>query len=257
MATLRTVLPGTGYSLRSDQGIDTSEPRPVRDNDDDDASRSHRQLIGWIGLLMPLLLWVLAGVRPNDAASAWTPLDSISAYFYSSAAFVFVGLLAALSLYLFAYRGFRNNLQVWDKRVARTAASAALVVVAFPTFAPSATLRVPWWMDWFATAHYASAALLFACFAVFSLFLFTRRHPNMPDAPDKAWRNAVYYLCGFAILASMAWAAVQGFNHRPLLWPESVALFAFAASWLVKGAVHKTMAEKARSLRTRSTAPSS
>jgi hypothetical protein len=257
MATLRTVLPGTGYSLRSDQGIDTSEPRPVRDNDDDDASRSHRQLIGWIGLLMPLLLWVLAGVRPNDAASAWTPLDSISAYFYSSAAFVFVGLLTALSLYLFAYRGFRNNLQVWDKRVARTAASAALVVVAFPTFAPSATLRVPWWMDWFATAHYASAALLFACFAVFSLFLFTRRHPNMPDAPDKAWRNAVYYLCGFAILASMAWAAVQGFNHRPLLWPESVALVAFAASWLVKGAVHETIAEKARSLRTRSTAPSS
>jgi hypothetical protein len=100
MATLRTVLPGTGYSSRSDQGIDTSEPHPVRDNADDDASRSHRQLIGGIGLLMPLLLWAFAGVRPNDAASAWKPLDSISAYFYSSAAFVFVGLLAALSLYL-------------------------------------------------------------------------------------------------------------------------------------------------------------
>ena len=92
MATLRTVLPGTGYSSRSDQGIDTSETRPVRDNIDDAASRSHRQLIGWIGLLMPLLLWAFTGVRPNDAASAWKPLDSISAYFYSSAAFVFVGL---------------------------------------------------------------------------------------------------------------------------------------------------------------------
>src|SRR5262245_5239416 len=249
MATLRTVLPGTGYSSRSAQGIDTSEPRPVRDNDDDDASRSHRQLIGWIGLLMPLLLWAFAGVRPNDAASAWTPLDSISAYFYSSAAFVFVGLLAALSLYLFAYRGFKNNLQMWDKWVARTAASAALVVAGFPTFAPSDALRVPWWMDWFAIAHYASAALLFASFAVFSLFLFTRRDPNMPDAPDKAWRNGVYYFCGFAILASMAWTAMLGFNNRRIFWPESVALVAFATSWLVKGAVHKTIAEKARSLR--------
>jgi len=249
MATLRTVLPGTGYTSRSDQGIDTSEPRPVRDNGDDDASRSHRQLIGWIGLLMPFLLWASAGVRPNDAASAWKPLDSISAYFYSSAVFVFVGLLAALSLYLFAYRGFKNAFQVWDKWLARTAATAALAVAAFPTFAPSDALRVPWWIDWFAAAHYAAAALLFASFAAFSLFLFPRRNPNMPDAPDKAWRNAIYYLCGLAILASMAWAGMRGLKHRPLFWPESVALAAFAASWLVKGAFHKTVAEKARSLR--------
>ena len=103
-------------------------------------------------------------------------------------------------------------------------------------------------MDWFATAHYAAAALLFGSFAIFSLFLFTRRDPKMPDAPDKAWRNGVYYFCGFAILASMAWAAMRGFNNRPIFWPESVALVTFAASWLVKGAVHKTIAEKARSL---------
>lgn len=249
MATLRTVLPGTGYSSRSDQSIDTSEPRPVKDNADDAASRSHRQLIGWIGFLMPLLLWAFAGVRPNDAVSAWKPLDSISAYYYSSAAFVFVGLLAALSLYLFAYRGFKNNMQVWDKLVARTAASAALVAAAFPTFAPSDALRVPWWMDWFATAHYVAAALLFTCFAVFSLFLFTRRDPDMPDAPDKAWRNAVYYLCGVAILGGMAWTALRGLNNHSIFWPESVVLVAFAVSWLVKGAVHKTIAEKTRSLR--------
>lgn len=249
MTTLRTVLPGTGYSSRTDRGVDPSEPRPVRDNVDDDASRSHRQLIGWIGLLMPLLLWAFVGVRPNDAASAWKPLDSISAYFYSSAVFVFVGLLAALSLYLFAYRGFKNGLQVWDKRIARTAATAALVVTAFPTFAPLDALRVPWWKDWFATAHYVAAVLLFASFAVFSLFLFTRRDPSKPDAPDKAWRNGVYYSCGVAILASMAWAAIWAFNKRPIFWPESVALVAFSTSWLVKGAVHKTIAETARSLR--------
>lgn len=245
MATLRTALPGTGYSARSDQ----DEPRPVRDNVDDDASRSHRQLIGWIGLLLPILLWVFAGLRPNDVASAWTPLRSISAYFYSSAAFAFVGLLAALSLYLFAYRGFKNRLQIWDKRVARTAATAALFVAAFPTNAPSDALRVPWWQDWFAIAHYSAATLLFASFAVFSLWLFTRRDPAMPDAPDKAWRNGVYYFCGVAILASMAGAALLGAHNRPIFWPESVALVAFAASWLVKGAVHKTIAEATKSLR--------
>src|SRR5258705_11689286 len=134
MATLRTALPGTGYDATSEQGTDLSGPRPIRDNADDDSSRSHRQLIGWIGLLLPILLWAFGGARPNDAASAWNALDSISAYFYTSAAFVFVGMLAALSLYLYAYRGFRNSWQVWDKCVARTAATAALVVAAFPTF---------------------------------------------------------------------------------------------------------------------------
>jgi hypothetical protein len=219
------------------------EPQPKRDNADDDSSRSHRQLIGWIGLLLPALLWVFAGLRPNDPASAWRPLGSISAYFYTSAAFAFVGMLAALALFLFAYRGFRNRWQAWDKGVARTAAFAAIVVAAFPTFSPSEALRAPWWRDWFATAHYAAAVLLFLMFAVFSLWLFTRSEPSGVRAPDKTWRNTVYVVCGLAILISIAWAAFEGMNNRSIFLPESVALIAFAMSWLVKGSIHKTVAE--------------
>jgi heme A synthase len=113
----------------------------------------------------------------------------------------------------------------------------------------SVALKLPWWQDWFATAHYAAAALLFTMFAVFSLVLFTRRDPAQPDAPDKTWRNAVYYGCGVAILAGIAWAAVAGMGGGSIFLPESIVLVAFATSWLVKGSIHKTIAERVRNVK--------
>jgi len=210
MATLRTALPGTGYDATSEQGTDLSGRGQSATTRMDDSSRSHRQLIGWIGLLLPILLWAFAGARPNDAASAWNALDSISAYFYTSAAFRIRRDARALSLYLYAYRGFRNSWQVWDKCVARTAATAALVVAAFPTFAPSELLRVPWWRDWFATAHYAAAALLFRELRGLFLVPVYAERSSGADAPTSMAATAVYYASGVAILASMAWAAGGG-----------------------------------------------
>jgi hypothetical protein len=85
-------------------------------------------------------------------------------------------------------------------------------------------------------------------FAVFALWLF-RITPSGKEAPaDKRWRNKVYLVCGTVIVASIIWAGIAGLNGRPIFLPESVALVAFAVSWLVKGYAHRTIADAARSL---------
>jgi hypothetical protein len=46
----------------------------------------------------------------------------------------------------------------------------------------------------------------------------------------------------------MAVAGYNAYRSAPIFWPESVALFAFSVSWLVKGYAHRTIANAARSL---------
>jgi hypothetical protein len=58
----------------------------------------------------------------------------------------------------------------------------------------------------------------------------------------------VYLFCGVVIVASIIWAGVAGLNGRAIFWPESIALVAFAVSWLVKGYALTTIADAARSL---------
>ena len=91
-------------------------------------------------------------------------------------------------------------------------------------------------------------AVLFGMFAVFALWLFRLPPSGEPVTPDKRRRNRVYLLCGVVIVAAIIWAGVAGLNERPIFWPESIALVAFAVSWLVKGRALTTLAHAARSL---------
>ena len=246
MANFQEALPGAGASPIQLRPPDAQQ-RPAGpegpEAPDDESSRSHRQLIGSVGLALPILLWLIAGLRPNDPAHPWKPQDSISAYYYTGAVAAFVGLLVALALYLFAYRGFRNKWQKWDLTAARIAGVAALGVAFFPTSAPKGLTEPAWWTPAIRDVHYVSAALLFLMFAVFSLLLFTRTDPTRQRPADKQWRNTVYYVCGLFILAGILWTAWRGYNKQPIFAPESLALGAFAVSWLVKGSVHKSIRE--------------
>jgi len=244
LTTLRTMLPGTGYGPHSDAHPEPRGPEPRKDRPDDDSSRSHRQIIGMVGLALPVLLPLITWALPNDAATGLHAENSISGYFYTSAVFAFVGLLIALALYLFAYRGYANEWQKWDRRVAITAGIAAMLVAAIPTTAPSPAQRLLYWKDWFVDVHYGAAALLFTMFAVFSLYLFTRQDPSSPKAEDKSWRNKSYYALGALIVVGMVWAFVAGRQGKPIFAAESLSLVSFAASWLLKGSIHKTVHER-------------
>ena len=212
------------------------------------SARVHRQLIGYVGLALPILLIVITWLRRDHPDQPWRWHSSISAYYYTGAVAAFVGLLVALALFLFAYRGYKNKYQLIDRLAAMIAGVAALGVAFFPTTAPDGFTAAAWWTERTGVLHYVSAVVLFAMFAVFSLWLF--RLTGTADQPpaDKQKRNLVYLACGIAIVVSIAWAGVAGRNKKSILVPESIALVAFAVSWLVKGRAVKSIVDTARAI---------
>jgi len=131
---------------------------------DDLSGDAHRQLIGWIGLLLPALLVAIAIER--DGLERWRSLESISAYYYTGAVAAFVGMLVALALFLLTYRGFDNPYQKADRAVAITAGVAALGVAFFPTEEPAGVAPLAWWTRTTGVVHHAFAVVLFAMFAL-------------------------------------------------------------------------------------------
>ena len=217
---------------------------------DDLAGSAHRQLIGYIGLLLPLFIILL--VLWRDGEKLWRKLESISAYYYTGANAAFVGMLVALALFLFTYRGYGNNQNWADRWASNIAAWAALVVAFFPRKVPDGFTALLWWERWVGVLHYVAAVTLFGMFAVFALWLFRKRADGEKEIPDdKRWRNRIYFTCGIVIVGSMAWAGWNAFKDRPIFWPESFALIAFSVSWLVKGYAHRTIASAARALLSR------
>jgi hypothetical protein len=225
---------------RPDPGVVSTSVAQARSRPDDDATNAHRQLIGYIGLLLPLILVGLVIIR--DGLTLWRGLESVSAYYYTGAVAAFVGMLVALALYLFPYKGYRNPYNWADQAAAKIAAAAAVVVALYPTKAPDAVLALTWWRPWMGKLHYVAAIVLFAMFAVFALWLFRLTAPGEQATADKRLRNHLYLGCGVAIVACIAWAGFNALNDRPIFWPEAVALVAFALSWLVKGYAHRTIA---------------
>ncbi|MEO8576441.1 MAG: hypothetical protein ABI556_07070 [Gemmatimonadales bacterium] len=216
-------------------------PRPPGQSPDDLSGDRHRQVIGYLGLALPALLGMFARMRPNAETDIWSG-DSISAYYWSGAVSLFVGLLAALSLFLLTYRGYANENHKYDRAAAIVAGTAAALVALLPTTPPSGIVKVlPWWADWIGTAHVIAATILFSTFALFSLWLFRQTAPGETPSAGKKWRNSIYLICGIAIVASMAWALFAHLRHTSIFWPESSALIFFALSWLVKGDAHRSI----------------
>lgn len=207
---------------------------------DDRSSHAHRQLIGALGLVLAPLLWLVAAWRPTPGLEAWRPLRSVSTYYHTGAVAVFVGVLAALAVFLFTYRGYAN---VWGRRdrvAAIVAGTAAVLVAFFPTKAPAGVSAPSWWAPWMGTAHYVGAAVLFAAFIFFALLLFPKSGVEGTLPRDKRVRNGVYRACGGVMTACIAWATAAAIADRPIFWPETLALEFFAASWLVKGRADRT-----------------
>jgi len=228
--------------------VSTSDPR-TKSRPDDLSNNAHRQLIGYIGLVLPFLLIFIT--RARDGVELWKKLESISAYYYTGAVAAFVGMLVALALFLFAYRGYKNKYNWIDRLAAKIAAVGCLAVAFFPTKAPETVTALLWWKPYMGYLHHVAAVVVFAIFAVFALWLFRLTADGEQPAADKRWRNRIYLVCGLVIVACILWAGYNGLNSQPIFWPESIALIAFAISWLVKGYAHRTIARAARSLMNR------
>lgn len=209
---------------------------------------SVRRALGMLGFFLPLVLLAYALTLGQGL------LFSISDYFYSPMREVFTGTLCALAVFLWNYEGYRRDPDqvISDRRVSRIAALGALLVAlapigpgladpAAPDLAREATFlqellgpRICQYL------HFIGATAFFSALAVYCLVLFTRSDKPEPDT-KKQCENIIYRRCGTTIVICMVLIALTiwtGLNKNalsPVFWLESIACFAFATSWLVKG----------------------
>ena len=72
-----------------------------------------------------------------------------------------------------------------------------------------------------------------------SLFLFTKSGGTM--TPEKETRNTIYKICGGIMILSIFIIGISGpvfevsDTSQVTFWFETVALFSFGLSWLIKG----------------------
>ena len=192
-----------------------------------------RRAVGILGVSLPILLPL--GVFLVDREQGWQP--TISDYIGTVMRGVFVGVLFAIGVFLYFYKGYEPNedrdpLDVPDNLAGNLACIFALGVALFPTNSTSGLVR---------TIHVVSATLLFLTLAYFALRLFTKSGDS--PTPEKLQRNRIYRICGFTILACIALIGINGLLFRdtgfadlnPVFWLESFALWAFGAAWFIKG----------------------
>ena len=189
-----------------------------------------RKAIGIIGIALPFVLvvgkWLLD--RPGIQSS-------ISAYYHTVMPDVFVGILCAIGVFLFSYRGYGRR----DNVAGTLAGIFAIGVALFPTSRVEGAVA----RDTIGLLHLVFAALFFLTLAYFSLVLFRKTDPRSPPTSRKKQRNVVYTVCGYGILACLAGiAGVSLFpadapirDLDPVFWLEAAAVVAFGVSWLTKG----------------------
>lgn len=215
------------------------------ENADDLSSNAHRQLLGVLGIALPLMIYITAGSRPVEGVERWSLLGSISGYYHSGGESVFIGIVVALGIFLITYDGYDNR-DGWKDRLASTIAGCGALLLAFyPTEVEGKYPALGWWQDYMGTVHFIGAAVLFISFAYMSYFLFPVTEGEL-DAPKRR-RNALHRACGLLILLDLVWAGIAGrMYERPIFWPETMMLLAFGISWLVKGKVGGTVKELKR-----------
>ena len=195
--------------------------------------------LGFVGLSLPIVL--ITGSLLFDNCTQLQP--SISHYYYTVMGNYFVGALCAVAMFLFFYKGPKKI----DGIVANIAAVAALLVAFFPTDEGEISLCsyiITERVDSVNYIHFTAAALLFGCFAFFCLFLFTKTADAVLVTQKKKMRNSIYKTCGIIIVGCIVLIAIYNFagnmetdfaKYKPTLILESIALFAFGASWITKG----------------------
>ena len=188
-----------------------------------------RIAIGILGISLPFIL-VLGSIILDGKTEI---INSISSYYHLHIGNALVGILCAVALFLFAYRGydFRDNF------AGHLGGIFALGIAFLPnnTADPSSLIHI---------LHFISAFLFFLVLIYFSVFLFTSSDQPKPYPKPKRNRNIVYYICGFTMLGCLFLIAVFMLwlknypcfvNIKPVFWLETFALIAFGISWITKG----------------------
>lgn len=202
--------------------------------------RRLRRIIGYLGISLPMVLGLATII---DSYVDLQP--SISHYYYTNMRDVFTGILSAVGLFLIRYKGFGNK-HFWknDNLLTNIAGYMAFGVALIPTNPEAGVAKiytlVPIDAQYLGWIHYGFAAVLFIAFANLSIFVFTIGQKRDPGVPVSLFdENHIYRFCGILILScivliTLSGTLFPGFTHATYVF-ETISLFAFGISWLVKG----------------------
>ena len=194
-----------------------------------------RASIGYLGFALPFVLALGAIALEGPGIRS-----SISDYYYSGMRNVFVGILCAIGVFLFSYKGYTK----WQDRICNIAAFCIVGVALFPT---TPEIGATAGQQVIGVLHLCFAAGFFSAIAYFCLKIFTQNTPGRSMTKNKARNNSVYVWCGWTIVGSIVLIAlVNGLPKTmtawargldPVFWLESTAVVAFGVSWMTKGGV--------------------
>ncbi len=204
-----------------------------------------RILVGVLGVSLPLFLFLFLLI---DSGYNKT-LESISHYYYTRAAGLFVITLSLLAIFLIVYKGK----QPIDFILSTTAGFFALLVVLFPTanisknstsYICSVTTLHP--NDFRIKLHLFSAVIFLLALACMSLFVFTKSDvPREYRTKEKNIRNVFFRICGIIMIVAMLLAFLGSYNiinlsvfgESLVFWMETIAVESFGFAWLIKAEV--------------------
>lgn len=215
---------------------------------------SLRQLVGWIGTLLPVTLIV------GNAIVGTTMPDSMSDYYYTPMRNILVAALCALGIILICYAGY----DAWDRWLTNLAGFGLIGVALFVPTPPSVTSPstqqqvlgdIHFWCAAVALVALAFMALRFTRTSstldppgpglanwLRAAFGFAPDGPGEPRTQAKQRRDLVYRVCGFVMFGAMVCAGAANIvpasdqDGIPFLFIfEAVTVIAFGVSWLVKG----------------------
>jgi hypothetical protein len=224
--------------------IDLLEPQQTVEEENRDTSRYIRSylimraFLGGLAVALPPLLVLGDGI---GFGADPVPRGSLSAYYYSGMREILVGTLSATAVFLMTYKVAERQL---DNTLSWLAGVAVLGVAVFPTKASGAATLTPLQEQWGESLvgglHYASAATFIGSLAVISFFFGVRegrRRARPGKRSPRFWRN-YHWACAGAIAAAVAFIIVAwfiGWPQKSVLIGQWAAIWAFGASWLLKG----------------------
>lgn len=204
--------------------------------------RRIRKAVGWLGISLPISLFLLSLI-PIFKTNVQ---NSISYYYYTNLREVMTGTLCAVSLFLIRYKSSENTI-FWrdDNTMTNIAGIMALGVALFPTNPQSCSEKIytliPICLKYLGWLHYFFAASFFLILAEISIAVFTIGQKKSKKIPISYLnKNNIYWACGISIFAFTIMifvCVIYNFFPHDILIFESLALWAFGISWLVKGRV--------------------
>jgi len=226
-----------------------------------------RKTIGWLGMLLPFMLLIgnyvvnkLDILNPDvfiktDCSDPYLAgcffKFSISHYYYSTVGELFTGILIAVALFMFSYKGYKRlagEKGFTDNALTNFAGIFALGVVIFPTSAENCiedNIRIFLSSTVTGYIHFFMASLFFISLSLMCIINFRRTGDK--ETFGKNENHNTYLFCGIGMLTCLflifiysKWMETK-FDWldkiHPVFCLEAIALILFGISWLLKGKV--------------------